>query len=146
MAYADETKYSHSQNFWEVIHKSLRIATKELKAITSLHLYNGNVSKFLPELLDLPVDRIGVDAYTTNLCKFVGTSFKKFLELGIVNSKNSLVESPETIVKCTKQVIEKIDPNGLALVPNRPLELVPRQIAIKKIKSLANAVKIINQK
>mgnify|MGYP001583989419 CR=1 FL=1 len=141
MAYADETK-----PFWSIIDKSLNIATKELKIITSLHLYNGDVSKFLPDLLNLPVDRIGIDPYTTNLKKFSEVDFNKFLELGIVNSKNSLVEEFEIIVKYAKQVIEKINPNGLALVPNRPLELVPQHIAIKKIESLAKAVKLINKK
>ena len=141
MAYADETK-----PFWSIIDESLNIATKELKIITSLHLYNGDVSKFLPDLLNLPVDRIGIDPYTTNLKKFSEVDFNKFLELGIVNSKNSLVEEFEIIVKYAKQVIEKINPNGLALVPNRPLELVPQHIAIKKIESLAKAVKLINKK
>ena len=78
--------------------------------------------------------------------KFIDTNSKKFLEVGIVNSKNSLVEEPETIVKYAQQIIEKINPDGLALVSNRPLELVPQKIAINKIESLAKAVKIINKK
>lgn len=138
MAYAEEAK-----SFWNEIAESLSIATKDTQAITSLHLYNGDVSKFLPELLELPIDRIGIDAYATNLHKFADTSFKKFLEIGIVNSKNSLIEKPEIIVKYTNQIIEKINPNGLALVPNRPLELVPQQIAIKKIESLAKAAHLL---
>ena len=138
MAYAEETKL-----FWDIIKDSLGIATKEIQAITSLHLYNGDASKFLPELLELPVDRIGVDAYTTNLSKFADASFKKFLEIGVINSKNSLIEKPEIIAKYANQVIDKINPNGLALVPNRPLELVPQQIAIKKLDNLAKAVHLL---
>ena len=138
MAYAEGTKL-----FWDAIKESLRIATKDIQAITSLHLYNGDAAKFLPELLELHVDRIGVDAYTTNLSKFADASFKKFLEIGIINSKNSLIEKPETIVNYTHQIIEKINPNGLALVPNRPLELVPREIAIKKMESLAKAANLL---
>lgn len=139
MAYAEETKL-----FWDDIIESLNITTKNIKIIASLHLYNGDVSKFLPDLLDLPVDRIGVDPYTTNMGKFVDIEFKKFFEVGAVNSKNSFIEEPEIIVKYAEQIIEKINPNGLALVPNRPLELVPRDIAIKKIESLAKTVKLLN--
>ena len=72
--------------------------------------------------------------------------FKKFLEAGVINSKNSLIEEPEVIAKYALQIMEKLNPDGLALVPNRPLELVPQQMAIKKMESLAKAVKIINKK
>ncbi|MBI2654088.1 hypothetical protein HYX02_04720 [Candidatus Woesearchaeota archaeon] len=136
IAYADEAK-----SFWSIINESLRIATKDVKAITSLHLYNGDVSKFLPELLELPVNRIGFDAYATNIRKFADS--KKFLEIGIINSKNSLIEKPEAIVKYARQIQDTINPEGLALVPNRPLELVPQQIAIKKIENLAKAAHLL---
>jgi len=141
LAYAPE-----SESLWDNIVESLMLASRglqELKVITSLHLYNGNVSKFLPGLGKLPVDRIGVDAYSTDLKKFTGTKFRKFLELGVVNSKNSLIEDPEALAKYAKQVSEKIKPDGLALVPNRPLELVPRHIAIKKVESMAKAAELL---
>ena len=140
LAYANETKF-----LWEAIVDSLKSAKKNLNAITSLHLYNGDVSKFLPELLEFPVDRIGIDPYTTNLSKFMGTSINKFLEIGIVNSRNSLVEEPELLAKCCKSIREELNPAGLAIVPNRPLELVPGEIAIKKIESMAKAANILNQ-
>ena len=141
MAYAEET-----QDFFSEINKSLSIASQGIKIATSLHLYNGNVSKFFPDILKFPVGRIGLDAYSANLSKFTNKKFEKFLELGIVNSKNSLIEKPEIIAEYAKQVIEKINPNGLALVPNRPLELVPQKIAIKKIESLAKAKELLNEK
>ena len=140
MAYAKETEF-----FLENIFESFNIASIGLKAITSLHLYNGDASKFLPHLLELPLDRIGFDAYTTNFSKFAGTNFNKFLEAGIVNSKNSLIEEPETIAKYAKSLIEKINPKGFAIVPNRPLELVPREIAVKKIESMAKAAELLNR-
>lgn len=141
LPYADEAKF-----FWSNICDSLKIAVKGLKITTSLHLYNGDASRFLPELLELPVSRIGIDFYATNIRKFAGINFEKFLEAGIVNSKNSLVEEPEVIAKYARQVQEKINPEGLALVPNRPLELVPRKIALKKIESLAKAADLLNSK
>lgn len=140
MAYSAEAKL-----LWEIIRDSLNIATKDVRAITSLHLYNGDASVFLPDLLDLQVDRIGIDIYTTDLREFFGTS-PKFLEIGVINSKNSLVEEAETIVGYANQVIEKVKPNSLALVPNRPLELLPRNIAIKKIENLAKAARALNSK
>ena len=87
---------------------------------------------------------MGVDAYNTDLNKFSSVEFDKFLELGVVNSKNSLIEEPETLAKYAKQAMEKINPQGLALVPNRPLELVPQEIAKKKIESLAKAKELLN--
>ena len=134
MCYAEETK-----GFFHNIAKSLQIATEKVDVITSLHLYNGDASKFLPDIIKCPVGRIGVDAYSTDLSKFSSAKFDKFLELGVVNSKNSLIEEPETLAKYAKQAMEKINPQGLALVPNRPLELVPQEIAKKKIESLAKA-------
>jgi len=140
LAYAPETGLLQ-----ESIKESLRIAAKDAKPITSLHLYNGDASRFLPELLDLPVDRIGIDPYTTDIKKFIGTS-PKFLELGAINSKNSLIEEPGAIANYAGQALEKIRPKGLALVPNRPLELLPQEIAIQKIENLAKAAQILNSK
>lgn len=141
IAYAEESKF-----FWEGIADSLSTAVKGVKAITSLHIYNGDASKFLPELADLPVDRIGVDAYATNMRNFIGAGFNKFLEVGIINSKNSLIENPQLLAHYARQIIERIKPNGLALVPNRPLELVPQEIAIKKIEALAKGADLVKNK
>jgi methionine synthase II (cobalamin-independent) len=139
IAYAEETV-----ELWNEISESFEIAFKDIKTITSLHLYNGDVSKFLPMLSNLPVKRIGIDPFTTNIQKFIGLNFGKYLEVGVINSKNSLVEKPEAVAKYGKQIMEKINPSGLALVPNRPLELVPQKIAIEKIKSLAKAGEMLN--
>ncbi|MBI1935875.1 hypothetical protein HYS31_05530 [Candidatus Woesearchaeota archaeon] len=138
LAYAEE-----SVSFWNDIVESLKTATRNLNAVTSLHLYNGDASRFLPDLEELPVDRIGIDAYSTNLRKFKGAEFRKFLEFGVINSKNSLIEEPEALAKYAEQAAKQINPDGLALVPNRPLELVPRQVAVKKVESLAEAAKLL---
>ena len=138
MAYAKETEL-----LWETIIESLNVAAKDVHAITSLHLYNGDISLFLPKILDIPVQRIGIDPYAANLDKFKGIKFNKILELGAVNSKNSLVEEPQTIVQYAEEVINKINPKGIALVPNRPLELVPKGIAIKKLESLSKAARLL---
>jgi len=138
LAYAEETDY-----FWNNITYSLEDATKGIKSVTSLHIHNGDASKFLPKLLELPVERIGVDAYLTNIRKFADVKFTKFLEAGVINSKNSFVEDARVIAKYASQIIERIKPDRLALVPNRPLELVPQQIAVKKIESLAQALKLL---
>ena len=140
MCYADEAK-----GFFRHIAKSLAMATENLNGTTSLHLYNGDASKFLLDIAKYPVKRIGVDAYSTNLNKFADGKFEKFLELGVINSKNSLIEEPEKLAQYANQAIEKINPPGLALVPNRPLELVPQGIAKKKIESMAKAKELLNQ-
>ena len=138
IAYAKETML-----FWDAINDSLNEAANGIRAVTSLHLYNGDASKFLPELSGLCVDRIGIDAYSTNMRNFIGKPFDKFLEIGVINSKNSLIEYPEMIAKYAHEIMEGIRPKGLAIVPNRPLELVPRQIAIKKIESMAKAAELL---
>ena len=140
MCYAEETK-----DFFHNLAKSLQIATENIKAITSLHLYNGDASKFLPDIAKYPINRIGIDAYSTNLNKFADEKFGRFLELGVVNSKNSLIEDPEKMAKYGNEAMEKINPQGMALVPNRPLELVPQEIAKKKIESLAKAKEMLNK-
>jgi methionine synthase II (cobalamin-independent) len=137
VAYAEE-----SEVLWDSIIESLSIVTKNISCITSLHTYNGDISKFLPELKKLPVQRLGIDVYTTKIKNFSG--FNKILEIGIVNANNTLVETPELLVQYTKQIIENIRPKGLALVPNRPLELIPQPVAINKIKSLAKAANLLN--
>ena len=138
MLYAEE-----ANNFWNEIAASLETATKGLSITTSLHLYNGDASRFSEKIFMLPVDRIGVDAYTTDLSRYKQQKFGKFLELGIINSKNSLVEQPEALAKYARQIIDSLNPEGLALVPNRPLELVPQHIAVQKMESLSKAKELL---
>lgn len=107
----------------------------------ALHLYFGDAAPLLNELLklDLGIDAVGADFVATDLEALPPLRGRTLL-LGCVDSRESWVETPEQILSFAKRVLEELEPDGLALVPNADLELVPEAIAHKKAQALGEAL------
>jgi len=109
----------------------------------ALHAYFGDAAPLLNGLLKLDVE-LGIDAVGAD---FVATDLEalppfkgKTLLLGCVDSRESWVETPEQILSFAKRALEELEPDGLALVPNADLELVPEAIARRKVEALGEAL------
>lgn len=107
----------------------------------ALHLYFGDAAPLLNELLklDLDIDAVGADFVATDL-EALSPLRGRTLLLGCVDSRESWVETPEQILSFAKRALEALEPDGLALVPNADLELVPEAIAHKKAQALGEAL------
>jgi 5-methyltetrahydropteroyltriglutamate--homocysteine methyltransferase len=108
-----------------------------------LQTYFGDASLVIDDLLDFPVDAIGIDFYSTRLEQLEGHDFNKTLGCGCLDGRNSLLELPsqlEDIVQNARQVLE---PRGIYLAPNCDLEFLPHSVAERKIRLLGETKRLL---
>jgi 5-methyltetrahydropteroyltriglutamate--homocysteine methyltransferase len=114
-----------------------------LTAETAIYMYFGDVDGIYPQILDLPFDLIGLDFCMGPLNEQVlGRSpFTKKLGLGIVDARNTRLESPEQIVERIKALSHGVSPDNIHVSPSAGLEFLPREVAQEKLRRLSQAVR-----
>jgi 5-methyltetrahydropteroyltriglutamate--homocysteine methyltransferase len=114
-----------------------------LSAETALHLYFGDVGGIYPQILDLPFDLIGLDFCTSmkNAALLQKTPFTKKLGLGIVDARNSKLETPEQIAGRIRTLGRGVSPDRIHVSPNMGLEFLPREVAQEKLRRMVRAVR-----
>lgn len=127
----------------EVAREAVRLVTRGLSAETTLQSYFGSISRIWPDLLDFPVDRIGVDFYANSLDELDAYSVTKGIACGCVDARNSLAESPKEIAVFATQVRDHLNPPDLSICPNCDLEYLPRAVAENKLQNIARAVELV---
>lgn len=123
---------------------ALKVAVKGVPVKVCLQTFFGDFSEILPNALDFPVDDLGIDFYETNIEKLKAYSFEKGVSLGLVDSRSSLVENEEELVKTAKEVIEAVYPSktrDVFISPNCDLEFLPWKRAEEKIRVISEVAK-----
>jgi len=121
----------------EIIGEALNIAVSGIPIKTCLQTYFGDFSKIMPDALDFSVDHLGIDLYETNIEKMKGYRIDKGVALGLVDSRNSLVEDQAELVAVAKELVESIHPSNMDEVfvcPNCDLKFLPWDKAKEKMK------------
>ena len=115
-----------------------------LTAETALYLYFGDVGGIYPQVLDLPFDLIGLDFVMgpANEALLRRTPFTKKLGLGIVDARNTRLETPEQIAERIKKLGDDLEPEGIHVSPSAGLEFLPREVAQEKLRRLAKGVRL----
>jgi 5-methyltetrahydropteroyltriglutamate--homocysteine methyltransferase len=108
----------------------------------ALQLPFGDAGDVLGELLELPIDAIGVDFYATDVAA-LPRPFPKKLLAGVVDARNSLLEEPEGLAQFGRSLIEDLEGPELHLVPNGDLQFVPEKIAREKVLRLGTTARIL---
>src|SRR5215213_836663 len=108
----------------------------------ALQLPFGDAGDVLGELLELPVDAIGVDFYATDV-RALPRPFPKTLLAGVVDARNSLLEEPEELAGFAHSLIAEMEGPELHLVPNGDLQFVPEKIARQKVLRVGAAARIL---
>ena len=116
------------------------IITKKLTCPTRLHAC-GDVSKIIPELLELPVDLLSHEfkASSNLLEEFSNYNVTKNICLGCVRSDNSRVETVDEIIAHVKKGFEIFGNKLIQLAPDCGQRMLPRSVAFEKLKNLAIA-------
>jgi 5-methyltetrahydropteroyltriglutamate--homocysteine methyltransferase len=116
------------------------------KANLTLHTNFGDSSKILKELIALPgVSAVGIDFTQTPLGDLSSIQFdEKRLSCGCVDSRSSLVESPEWIAEFCALALKKLSPSGLVIIPSSDLKYLPRIYADKKVRAIGEAAKLVH--
>jgi 5-methyltetrahydropteroyltriglutamate--homocysteine methyltransferase len=108
----------------------------------ALQLPFGDAGNLLGELLELPIDAIGVDFYATDV-RALPRPFPKTLLAGVVDAQNSLLEEPEELAEFGRSLLREMEGPELHLVPNGDLQFVPEKIAREKVLRLGATARIL---
>jgi 5-methyltetrahydropteroyltriglutamate--homocysteine methyltransferase len=122
---------------------SIRSVVAGVPAEFIVNTFFGDAVPVFSSLQSLPIKAIGIDLYETDWQALPQERSEVGLLLGIVDSEESWVETPEEIFDTVSKVHEKLNPPSLTLAPNTDLKFVPKQIADKKISSLGTAAKLL---
>ena len=136
-----------SNNFPEYGKDLISFLTNRINCPIRLHVC-GDVSKIIPQLLDLPIDILSHEFKARpellNDFKEYTTNNKKIC-LGSVRSDNQKIETVDEIISHIK-IAESIFGNKLEQIsPDCGLRFLPRSIAFNKLKNLVRAGEIFNE-
>jgi 5-methyltetrahydropteroyltriglutamate--homocysteine methyltransferase len=112
----------------------------------ALYLYFGHIDGLYPAILDLPVDLIGLDFIAGDRnWEILGRSkFTKDLGLGIVDARNTRMETSAEVAAACRRAREILSTDSLLVSPSAGLEFLPRRVARKKLETLAAGVHTAN--
>ena len=113
---------------------------------TSLYTWFGDADGILPQLLELPVDLIGLDFVSgpgnwEALKRTVSLWRTKGLGFGIVDARNTKMESAQEIAEQVRRAGEFVPADRLHVNPSCGLEYLPREVAFEKLKRLVEGVR-----
>ena len=126
----------------------LEIAVKGKSVKTCLQTFFGDFSQVLPEVLDFPVDHLGIDLYETDFEKLKDYSFEKGVALGLVDSRSSLVEEQDELAAVAKEIVESVYRSKIGEVficPNCDLDFLSWERAEEKMKVVSSVAKRLRE-
>ena len=118
----------------------IQILTNELSCPTRLHVC-GDVSKIIPELLDMPIDIL---SHEFKASPKLFDAFKKYdvtkkICLGCVQSDDIRVESIDEIINHIRKGIDVFDGKIIQIAPDCGQRMLPRDVAYQKLNNLVKA-------
>jgi len=128
--------------------EALGIATRTTSVKTCLQTFFGDFSRILPEALDFPVDHLGIDVYETDVAELKEYSFSKGVVLGLLDSRNSLVEDKAELMEIAQEVLEPIsglETRDVFICPNCDLEFLPWQRAEEKMRLVGDVARSLKE-
>ena len=110
---------------------------------TILFFNFGDLSGIYPQVLELPITTLGVDLTEANEnWKVLGKApFTKKLIAGIVDARNTKMESEDELRGLLEELGRIVSPEDLSVSPNYGLEFLPRENARKKLSHLSKVVR-----
>ncbi len=133
--------HKHDFNLFLQIYE---IVTAQLsKAEKTLQLNFGNLEGLYPKILNVRVERIGFELTKNhkNWDVLKSAPFTKKMMAGIVDARNTKMESENDLVQAVHQLAEHTSLEQLWLSTTHSLEFLPRSSARKKLELLTSAAK-----
>jgi 5-methyltetrahydropteroyltriglutamate--homocysteine methyltransferase len=127
----------------DLFSKALSRLLDGVEAETAVYTWFGSVDGILPRLLDLPTDTLGLDFVSgrDNWEAIKTVDFTKKLGAGIVDGRNTRIESLEQIEESIRRLGEVVSPDRLYVNPSCGLEYLPRETAYEKLKRMVEGVR-----
>ena len=130
---------------WRALEESVGAVTEGLAATTVFHTYFGNGAPFAERLRELPVDAIGFDCIETDVDD-LGSNWDRGILLGCIDGRRSLVEPVGSLTALVERVAERLQPGRLFLSSASDLELLPRELARRKVLLLGEAAACLRER
>jgi 5-methyltetrahydropteroyltriglutamate--homocysteine methyltransferase len=109
---------------------------------TFVWTYFGDVGPALPLLSRLPVDVVGFDLFASSVPRPVEGGGKA-VGLGCVDPTTTIAEEPREVARLVHDVEGALSPGAVWLGPNPPLDLLPFDSAVAKLKLLPGLVEAL---
>ncbi len=122
--------------------RGLSLMLEGVSAETGVCTWFGSAAAVLPALLDTPVDVIGLD-FVSGPANWaaIAAGFTKKLGFGIVDGRNTRLESPEQIADAVKRISDIVPPDRLYVNPSCGLGYLPRETAFDKLKNMVEGAR-----
>jgi len=145
----DEPAIVRNPNDYEMLRDAIGVLAKRKgKSSLALYTYFGDVAPIYEKLQGLPVDILGLDfTYSSHLLDRVshdGTD--KRLGLGIIDGRNTRVETKEEVFKLLNKILPKLKGDSCSINPSCGLEYLPRDKAYRKLANMAKLKKLFVEK
>jgi 5-methyltetrahydropteroyltriglutamate--homocysteine methyltransferase len=110
---------------------------------TVLFLNFGHLQGIYPQILEIPVTTLGLDyaGAAENRKVLKRSAFTKKLVAGIVDARNTKMETEEELRGRLEELLQIVSAEDLSVSPNYGLEFLPRETARKKLAHLAKVVR-----
>lgn len=148
-----EPGITSTTNF-ELWRKVYGIITENLSIETSIHTYFTDFSE-IAEVIEFPVDGIGIDFISTSIDDLELNVQKKTclcealrrgkVGIGYVDAQNSLLETVEEVIEFAKRGIKRLGLKEFYLCPNCDLDFLPYAVALEKLEILNRAAKRLKE-
>lgn len=135
----DEPAILHYPEDTQLLHEALAgLARAKGPASLVVHVSFGDAAPLYAELQALPVDVLSLDfTYSPKLPRLIAeTGSAKALGLGLIDGRNTRLETPETVFPILDQVLPKLPAGRGYLSPSCGLEFLPRDRAKAKLETM----------
>jgi 5-methyltetrahydropteroyltriglutamate--homocysteine methyltransferase len=139
----DEPGLLARRDRWALFRRAMDALWAGVTARRALYTYFGHIDGLYPAILDLPVDIIGLDfvAGSRNWEVLRRAPFTKALGLGILDARNTRMETPDEVAAECRRAAELVPADALYVGPSAGLEFLPRRVARKKLEALVSGVR-----
>jgi len=143
----DEPVLCRHKEDYPLFAEAMKILMEGVKAKKALATYFGDVEGVYPQILDLPFDIIGLDfvAGYRNWDALKRAPFTKSLMFGILDARNTRLETVDEIVKAIHRITGVVPADRLMIAPTAGLEFLPHGGARRKLQRLVEGTRTASQ-
>lgn len=144
----DEPAILFNKQDFDLFAESMSILSDGIS--TSLALYScfGDISEITEKYFALPFDTIGLDFTrgSPNYAALAKFPSSKTLGFGIMNARNTRLETVDEVISGIDSAIEHISGDKIVVSPSCGLEFLPRRNAYRKLQRMVEAVTTVREK
>jgi 5-methyltetrahydropteroyltriglutamate--homocysteine methyltransferase len=126
-----------------LLRQALDVMMDGVRAEAHLYTWFGDIGGLYPQVLELPFAAIGLDFVKgpANWDVIARQPFTKKLGLGVVDARNTMLESADDIVGAVRRASGIVSPDGIYVNPSCGLEYLPREVAQAKLTRMVEGVR-----